>query len=372
MRSFFILSATLIVFSLFNWGHFLIRNITECFLRGPISCTPHMDENCHMNLNIDAFSSPLYESVSVVDSAYEVFHKHAYNGTVAILQLNTGYIPFGLNVLESLYIASNGTSLLTQRIVVWAMTQHTAQSLQHALARYQFGIYLDTHNNFSDSYEPGGTDAYYLMMRTRVQLFLNILAEQHLGLFFMDADIVFLRDPWPYIVANNGRDITYSETSIDPFRFIEPDLVYSTDAVGWYYNLYFPFEDFSAVVPRVCGGLFFARPTINTVRIYTDLYTRMLIDKSANDQWTMDQLLNDGREVILVGPLDKGMCRRMPPCRIAQDTLKIRMLQQFLFPNGRLVNSKDFVQSSSVSVHMNMWNINKTQWFVDHGLWFRI
>lgn len=45
------------------------------------------------------------------------------------------------------------------------------------------------------------------MMVYRPRFFLKIVKLMRLNLFFVDADIVFYRDPWPWVVDNLGLGV---------------------------------------------------------------------------------------------------------------------------------------------------------------------
>lgn len=49
-----------------------------------------------------------------------------------------------------------------------------------------------------------GTREYYSLMNTRADFFVYILEEIQTGFIFMDADIIFFRDPLPWIIGNHG------------------------------------------------------------------------------------------------------------------------------------------------------------------------
>lgn len=367
-----------------RFATFLHMNTWELFFRGCPSCSPHMTPRCSQNPRIDSPSSPRMP-VRRGGPRDTVFQRHAVNNTVMVVQLNTGFVELGLNLLASLKNASNGTNELTKRVVVWAMTPKTAEALKAAQADMGFGIYVESdphpvmHLPPSDALEPGGTVSYFDMMRSRARFFLHIVRDLGMGLFFVDGDIVFLKDPWPHVVSGNGLGLPGISIAqpqhADPYASVEPDIVYSADAGGSFREMALPFQNFYAIVPRVCGGLFYARPTTNAVRIYTDLERAIWASDSGNDQWTMDELLSDGRDVLLTGPLTGGLCRRHAPCHVSNTTLRVRILDQRTFQNGMMLRSTfgqavDIANSPAVSLHVNRWDINKTFTMKTMGIWF--
>lgn len=75
------------------------------------------------------------------------------------------------------------------------------------------------------------------------------MKEYKAGLLFVDADVVFLKDPWDEIVGNGGLGgkvdtsvMGYFGNENDEAFFVEPDIVYSADPRKSYYELEDPFE----------------------------------------------------------------------------------------------------------------------------------
>ncbi|CAF1536596.1 unnamed protein product [Adineta steineri] len=170
------------------------------------------------------------------------------------------------------------------------------------------------------------------------------------------------------------------------------DIIYSTDARNFYNNLSDPFEG-QPFVPKICGGFFLMRPTEPTIHLLEDLSKTMNIDSSANDQWTIDRLLNsrynstnnifidDPTRTWLVEPLPSGVERRNTSVR-TNSSIKLRLLDQAAYISGHIYGSSNdrywqeiqkfekwnpFFQR--IMVHANTWDEDKVQMIKRNRLW---
>jgi hypothetical protein len=199
-------------------------------------------------------------------------------GTVALVHVNTGMLSMGYNLLCSL--RKLRAHPLVDKIIFLA-TDPKAVGLLEAYRKknnLSFGIYHPHTNHQITNFQPLASGGYYQMMRDRVDVYLTLVQRFRLSFLFMDADIVFVSDPLTDLFLNEDRG--------------EPeDVIYSTDARNFYSELKDPFER-QPFIPKICGGFFLMRPTKPAIQLLQDLSTTMRVDPGANDQWTMDTLLN--------------------------------------------------------------------------------
>lgn len=313
------------------------KNFNQPF-KTPLSCWRLWPLKCRRNVTVEP--GRMQAAATHFHSRDKVFYEHAVNNTVMVIQANAGFVDMVFNCMTSLRIA--GGQDMVKRLVVWSMTNATTSLFLRRQSEWGFGIYEQSMADnalmklpVSDRFESGGTTSYYDMMRVRIGFYLHLVRDLGMGLFFVDADVVFLQDPWPWVVSNQGLGWKNHEEAEDAYDLIPPDIVFGPDANGMYYDMLNPYQSFQASVPKICGGFFYARPTVNSVRIYTDLNRMMWTNEESNDQWTMDQLLEDGRDVLLVGTPPNGLCRRRMPCHVHSTCLRIRILDQMAFMTAR-------------------------------------
>ena len=242
-----------------------------------------------------------------------------------------------------------------------------------------YGIYYPTNEHQVASFEPPGSSKYYEMMRGRADVYLSLIHRFRLSFIFMDADIIFSKDPLTDLFLNEDRG--------------EPeDVIYSTDARNFYSELQDPFEG-QPFTPKICGGFFLMRSTEPTTRLLKDLSAATRADLNANDQWTIDRLLNShynqtnnafvtsSNRTWLVEPFPSGLMRRNTSVR-TKTSLKLRLLEQAAYINGHIYGSLHdqywnqvlktekrnwFFQR--IMVHANTWVENKLELMKRNSLW---
>ncbi|UJR24273.1 hypothetical protein I4U23_027240 [Adineta vaga] len=301
-------------------------------------------------------------------------------GTIAIVQVNSDMLSVAYNLLCSLRKAH--ADLLAKKLIFWAIDQSAVKDLESYRDKnnLSFGIY-HFHSKFDQikTIQVIGTNEYYELMRHRISVYLLFLEQFHLSFIFMDADIVFLNDPLNDLFFNEDR------------HEIE-DLIYSTDARNFYNQLKDPFEG-KPFVPPICGGFFLMRPTKPTIDLLKDLNKIMIIDSKANDQWTMDLLLNnrydslnnkflyDSSRTWLVEPFPLGLKRKNTSIK-TNNSIKLRLLDQRSYINGHIFGSlnnqywNEIIQLQKINpffrrfiIHFNSWVENKLELMKKNYLW---
>ena len=267
-----------------------------------------------------------------------LFSSHARDGrAVMVVQANRGFAPYLRNLLCSLRRVN---PRLQQWVVVWAMDPEIGALL--ALEEPTLAVHYDPMlTALTSTQQPGGTDEYYDMMRKRLVLFRQVLEGLRLDLFFVDADVVFVRDPWPWVRPADNED-----------------LVYSADGPNVAQNILG-----MPRVPNVCGGLFWARASVNSIGVFRALHCIIKHDPAANDQWTMDEILNTPAYYSRVQVVQDGQAAAEP------STLRIRILDQAQFARAGTA-SRFWEQPAPVAFHPNSWGGNKTDALLRMGLWF--
>ena len=210
------------------------------------------------------FTKPIHlQTISSNHSlqAQKAFFKNfSRNGVVTIVQANSGYIDILSNMFCTL-LATNpeylkGTLLVSPKsnskgLVVWttdasfssAWRTHTQKvrlfSPSSALFMSEFGIYYqavpkprdssdsiskDTNSTNNTAYSKkvgSGSKEYYQLMNLRGSFFVHLLEQVQTEFLFLDADMVFFRDPFPWITANQGLGIGGGkETSVQDLSFV--------------------------------------------------------------------------------------------------------------------------------------------------------
>lgn len=124
--------------------------------------------------------------------------------TILLIPINHGFLDFGLNLLCSLRKIN---PILVNHVIFWALDDKVRDALaayrnsslevaddnKDVVALSTFGIFYSVGDTYSSEFESGGTGNYWKMMSGRPRLFVSILDRLKIGLFFVDADIVFLR-----------------------------------------------------------------------------------------------------------------------------------------------------------------------------------
>lgn len=265
---------------------------------------------------------------------FEVLRTKARDNTVMVIQISGDIL-----LLKNLFcsLARIDVKLLSY-VVLWAFDEQTYNKMKrfrrdtdkmfvskpdnstHSIPK--FSILFDKSASMkSQSLFRISSDFKWVMMDDRPRFYLKVL-EKGFNLFFVDSDIVFFNDPWKYIQEEEKNGTS--------------DLVISTDARNWYELLNDPYES-ETFVPKICGGLFLARSSPNTIKLYQSLkfYIKWL---AGNDQWTLDRILNSGSfDINLMEPLPRGIIPRETTFSKSSRILNIRLLDQWKFVNGILV-----------------------------------
>ncbi|KAI9344386.1 hypothetical protein BDR26DRAFT_932855 [Obelidium mucronatum] len=302
-------------------------------------------------------------------------------GAVLIASANAAVAkaPLANNLLCSL--AKNAPQAMDS-LVVWATDAVAAAALvslqQTTYANNSFAIYFDA----TIDLPPAKADYnhnpshFFKLMDARNLFFEHLLGTLKLDFIFTDLDVVFSSDPFddlnlPFGVSaktveeikkihkipSNANEagpdaltsLSSSESvSLDLVWKSLPDVVYSTDSRDFFHNLYDPYEG-NPRIPPICGGFFYIRANDRTHAMWS--YIRL---QNLNDQWGMDQLLNNKIastrnsntpltayqkenqrkfDAVLVDPLPAGIKERKDPRRgdtivNGTDIIRVRILSQ--------------------------------------------
>ncbi|KAJ3026158.1 UNVERIFIED_CONTAM: hypothetical protein HDU68_006114 [Siphonaria sp. JEL0065] len=360
---------------------------------------------------MDFTASPLFfvkTAETKPEHEFGWFEKFRRGNAVLIASANAAVAkaPIANNLLCSL---SRNAPLAMKSLVVWATDSSAAQSLlalqQSQYANNSFAIYFDATLDLPPSkadykHDP---DSFFKLMDARNMFFEHLLGTLHLDFIFTDLDVVFTNDPFedlnlPYGVppkivddvkgfhsVQSVRNTSGIESFNDLMQLAEedsvalghvwhslPDVVYSTDSRDFFHNLYDPYEG-NPRIPPICGGFFFIRANGRTHAMWK--YIRM---QNLNDQWGMDQLLNnqiaskrnsntpltvsqkEGRrrfDAVLVDPLPAGIegrrDKRSPESVVnGKEVIRVRILSQAAYRSalphyadgGEVgVNNQDFL-----------------------------
>ena len=420
----------------------------------------------------------IISSKNTLESQKSFFSRHRRSDTTTIIQVNSGYIHMLANILCSIERLGEPSAEFIRSIVLWTSDKAFANALIAYLAasphdKYsRIGIYQSADIGV-DKYQAAGNTEYAKLMRTRGKFFVHLLENIKTDFLFLDGDIVFFQDPFPWIVENKGRglqifgDIRYSPLfniseynraekltgndwgwldSIDVSPLdreknqmqwdiytgqynhpppamendvlldVDPDLVYSTDPRQTHAYLDDPFEGNNRV-PKICGGTFYVKTNSRTISLFNALLEK-IASGSGNDQYSMDQLLNDqSKDVVMVGkvprciPRFKGdpvFCPEMrkvdPDIKVTvrqlpldNQVLRVRILDHTQFPQGAIthaakknleainkyhdlltkpmfptkqINRKSVTYRIAVAYHMNIWNGDKKAAMEKFGMWY--
>lgn len=126
-------------------------------------------------------------------------HRLAVNGTLMVTQIS-GRTDMLQNMLCSLRRID---PQLVRRMVVWAYDYDTYRRLMLEQGRE----YTLIHDNEVPRDAHLRKSLKDDMMRYRPRFFLKVVKGLKLDLFFVDSDIVFKHDPWPWVVANRGLGV---------------------------------------------------------------------------------------------------------------------------------------------------------------------
>jgi hypothetical protein len=267
------------------------------------------------------------------DAMFRVLQRRAINGSVMVVQVR-GMMTISQNMLCSL---ARIDEELVKSVIFWAYDHKTYLELLETKHRWeklsmeegkhrsyhQFDVIFDPDATPFPSFSHPWVDHKDIMMRDRPRFFLKLLRAGY-HFLFVDADIVFLRSPWPSVVERAWT--------------LDAHLSIQTDARRWYADSRDPYE-LGPRVPKICAGFFFARSTLPTVRLYELLAEEVKLP-DGNDQWSLDLLLNGPRmEVQLVEPLPHGLPPKRNNTQEQPGALRLRLLDQQAFTNGVLYNT---------------------------------
>ena len=201
----------------------------------------------------------------------------------------------------------------------------------------------------------------------------------------------------------------------DPLLDVEPDIVYALDPRRFYQTQNDPWEWLSRV-PRICGGLFYAKSNNRTINLYKQL-SEAVIKEKLNDQLATDHVLNHEeyiKHVAVVGKLPRclGRIKDGPmfcPERnlnttpenleeyfaklkslIKDDTVRVGLLDLWQFSNTAAlenewghfykdllmeqkqpdVSSRSVPAKIPIAYHANSWQKDKAGLLKDMGMWY--
>lgn len=155
-------------------------------------------------------------SIDVSDDSESVqaqqafFSRHTFNNMTMIIQINNGFMHLAYNLLCSLRRLNPE---FIKGIVLWTVDDKSLESLRTykadsferaqmnpSLASFSgFGVYSFADAVVTSSFERGGSEKYNEMMGKRPKFFLHLLKTVKIDFLFVDADNVFMRDPWFWI-----------------------------------------------------------------------------------------------------------------------------------------------------------------------------
>lgn len=164
------------------------------------------------NSNYTSKFDSIDDSASIADQK-AFFARHARNGTVTIVQANTGYLNMLSNMFCSLTTVNED---YLKSLVVWSTDVNLGRAMERQLLRggrqFDGSGYFYSSQSATQESVGSGSDAYYKLMNTRGDFFLYLLETLEVNFLFLDSDIGFFRDPFPWIVANNGLGILSHES----------------------------------------------------------------------------------------------------------------------------------------------------------------
>ncbi|KAI3650178.1 hypothetical protein MP228_004916 [Amoeboaphelidium protococcarum] len=317
--------------------------------------------------------SVIYSTSSSASSIWsqDQFHKtlqsKAINNTVLIVQIQGDMSEHALHFLckishltaddhHSVSSGRNNFKNYTRKIsraenvIFWAYDRKTyvrMLSIQRKMASSDnndgksFGVIYDP--DVPRLWGIKGPD-FRTMMEYRPVFIIKLLKLGY-NVLFIDTDVLLFHDPFQYITqsgpaptsnGNHSKLKVKSQHGDDPplskimafERYLgsitDVDLVYSTDARDFYSNLEDPLEGGNSV-SKICGGLFFARPTPNSIRFFeimleyiqSNTWWQYWRNINLNDQTAVDIMLNyevsdtklPGIKAVMVGPLPKCLPR---------------------------------------------------------------
>ncbi|KAJ3206084.1 hypothetical protein HDU67_008408 [Dinochytrium kinnereticum] len=334
-----------------------------------------------------------------------------HHQTAFITSANTATFPYIENLICSL--AAISPSLL-EKLVVWALDEEAAGKLMglgERISNGEFGggqwrapigVYYDAAKTGTKEFTSGKVNSglYFGIVDLRREFYVHLLDTIGINFVFTDADTFFSADPFedlnlPFGVSDvegrTGVSHQKPKTVKDYYKDF-PDLIYSTDARKPYRHLKDPYEG-QTRIPKVCGGFFFARSNTRTVKMY-----RRILENRMNDQWGVDDLLNNHLPAVLVDPLPAGLTKRQGDVKVGEgDPLRVRILSQAAYSNAlgewakpgsrgpgfeKLVSELKSRGEKEVLYHPNFWidekdpgnrififTDNKTWIFDQLGMW---
>ena len=130
-------------------------------------------------------------------------------------------------------------------------------------------------------------------------------------------------------------------------------------------------------IPKICGGFFYARVNTRTKLVFNSLLAMRM-----NDQWGMNDLLNNYFDSVMVDPLPLGIkSRKQRPqharvANIAREALRVLILSQQSYMNALVQQTRpselpehfharmmelEGRGEKRVLYHPNWWGQNKTK-----------
>ncbi|KAJ3208390.1 hypothetical protein HDU67_006774 [Dinochytrium kinnereticum] len=292
-----------------------------------------------------------------------------YRETAFITSANNATFPFIRNMVCSLI---NSAPELLENLVVWALDETVVKRLlefrkellagsfvdplgrsEGNMKRHHWksplGIYFDADKTTTPNMTSGvvNTKTYYGIMDMRRDFYVHLLDDIGINYLFTDADVHYSANPFedlnlPFGIPDDEKRSGIAHqlpSSVEDFYRDYPDIIYSTDARKPYHYLADPYEG-GKRTPKICGGFFFARSNARTVQLY-----RTIRDAKINDQWGVDDLLNNHFPTVLVDPLPAGLeKRKLNPKSVEigkrvegwswSDPIRIRVLSQAAYTNA--------------------------------------
>ncbi|KAI8905227.1 hypothetical protein EDD86DRAFT_249428 [Gorgonomyces haynaldii] len=328
-----------------------------------------------------------------------LFQKHSRNNTSLVIGINSGFLPLFRNFICSVQQID---PKILEYTVIWALDPHVKQTLESMQdLQLQQILILDLPQFQSIAkFRQAPSPEYFEMMAKRPKFFIYLLEQIQINFIFADSDLVFMRDPFSFLHDNDGLgsevfgkmlraskmwttkpqglltrlwhwisfqpiysderfkayDAIYDKTrefEQDPLLEIPPDVVYSLDPRRALPFLRDPFESGSKV-PKICGGLFYAKSTPKTIELYKHLESIMTDPKmtSLNDQSGIDYIFEHLMKTQLVGRLPRCLQRNKTLERFCpeQGLLKVQVNQEQPDPEAIKIRILDIYQFGNPSV----------------------
>ncbi|KAJ3310245.1 hypothetical protein HDV04_005184 [Boothiomyces sp. JEL0838] len=380
------------------------------------STNSNIEKSTVINNDVIKTKFSILRGNNTIDSQTKFFQKHSNNKVTMIISVSSGYLSFFKNLVCSIQKVDPS---MFDYIVIWAMDSQVEQALDKISETIpelkKVGIYAEE-QFMSGLISKPTKKQFYEIMALRPLFFVHLLENIKMGFVFADSDVVFNRNPWQVITANNGLgqekfngntvigkewkpssqgvfrylahlwtgdqfykpddykkfDEQYDkamELAKDPLLNVEPDVVYSMDPRKAHPFLDDPYEG-GSFVPKICGGLFYAKPTGNSITLYKKLHEAML--EGFNDQDGVDYIFEKIMPVQIVGQLprciprtkhakpfcpEKGVVEQHTNFTANPDALKIRLLDIYQFYNPAILT--DLVYDHATPSFMDATSVHE-------------